>query len=153
MRIYCVITTKNRVKLFKKALDSVYAQTKKPNKIIIVSDSENQNFEEEKKLISKTDIILRDLYTNNYAGSLNTALDYILKEEIANESEFNLSDIYIAFLDDDDTWRKNYLEKCRQYLYDFPDFVVAGINYIKDGNKEGEKLSIPKALDKGSFLS
>ena len=153
MRIYCVITTKNRVKLFKKALDSVYAQTKKPNKIIIVSDSENQNFEEEKKLISKTDIILRDLYTNNYAGSLNTALDYILKEEIANESEFNLSDIYIAFLDDDDTWRKNYLEKCRQYLYDFPDFVVAGINYIKDGNKEVEKLSIPKALDKGSFLS
>ena len=153
MRIYCVITTKNRVELFKRALDSVHAQTKQPNKIIIVSDSENQNFEEEKKLISKTDIILRDLYTNNYAGSLNTALDYILKEEIANESEFNLSDIYIAFLDDDDTWRKNYLEKCRQYLYDFPDFVVAGINYIKDGNKEGEKLSIPKALDKGSFLS
>ena len=77
MRIYCIITTKNRVELFKRALDSVHAQTKQPNKIIIVSDSENQNFEEEKKLISKNDIILRDLYTNNYAGSLNTALDYI----------------------------------------------------------------------------
>ena len=152
MRIYCVITTKNRVELFQKALNSVHDQTKSPNKIIIISDSTDDNYEKEKKLILKTDTILRDIYERNYAGSLNTAIDYIIKEEYTNESQFNIKDIYIAFLDDDDTWRKNYLEVCRQYLYDSPDFVAAGLNYIKDNNKEGEKLEIPKILNKHSFL-
>ena len=153
MRIYCVIATKNRVDLLQTALNSVHSQTKPPNKIIIISDSTDSNYEEEKKLIQKTDIILKDKYKNNYAGSLNTAIDYIIKEEYLNESQFNISDIYIAFLDDDDTWRKNYLEICKQYLYDFPDFVVAGLNYITDNNEEGEKLEIPKLLKKDSFLA
>ena len=153
MRIYCVIATKNRVDLLQTALNSVHSQTKPPNKIIIISDSTDSNYKEEKKLIQKTDIILKDKYKNNYAGSLNTAIDYIIKEEYLNESQFNISDIYIAFLDDDDTWRNNYLEICKQYLYDFPDFVVAGLNYITDNNEEGEKLEIPKLLKKDSFLA
>ena len=124
MSIYCVITTKNRVELFQKALKSVQEQTKKPNKIIVVSDSDHDNYEKEKNLALNNAVILRDKYESNYAGNLNTAIDYIIKEEYNNQSIFDISNIYIAFLDDDDTWRKNYLETCRKYLYDSPDFVV-----------------------------
>ena len=153
MRIFSVIPTKNRVELFEKALNSVHAQTKKPNKIIIISDSTDDNYEKEKKLISKTDILLRDEYEHNYAGSLNTAINYIIKEEYINESQFKINDIYIAFLDDDDTWRENYLEVCNQYLYDFPDFVVAGLFRIDDKHKEGEKLEVFKKLSIENFLT
>ena len=153
MRIFCIIATKNRVELFKNALNSVHAQTKKPNKIIIISDSTNENYEKEIKIISKHDIILKDEYEHNYAGSLNTAINYILKEEYTNESLFNINDIYLAFLDDDDTWRENYMEICEQYLYDFPDFVVAGLFRVDDKNKEGEKLKVFEKLSIENFLT
>ena len=153
MRIYCIIATKNRVELFQEALKSVHVQTKKPNKIIIISDSTDDNYEKEIKLVSKNDIIIKDEYEHNYAGSLNTALNYILKEEYINESIFNINDIYLAFLDDDDTWRENYLEICEQYLYDFPDFVVAGLFRIDDKKKEGEKLEVFKELSIENFLT
>ena len=153
MSIYCVIATKNRVELLQKAFNSVLEQTKKPNKIIIASDSDDNNYEQEKNLVLNKAVILRDKYERNYAGNLNTAIDYIIKEEYNNQSIFNISDIYVAFLDDDDTWRKNYLETCKKYLYDSPDFVVAGLNYIEDNNKEGKKLAVPKILNKESFLS
>jgi len=153
MRIYCVIATKNRVELLQKALNSVHNQTKKPNKIIIVSDSDHDNYEKEKNLALNNSVILRDKYESNYAGNLNTAIDYIITEEYNNQSIFDISGIYIAFLDDDDTWRREYLETCIKYLYDAPDFVVASLNYIEDGNKDGKKLTVPKILNKESFLS
>lgn len=52
MKVYCVITTKNRIELFKKAFNSVQEQTKKPFQIIIISDSDDSNYEKEKALIS-----------------------------------------------------------------------------------------------------
>ena len=152
MKIYCVITTKNRFEFFQKAFYSVQEQTKKPYKIIIVSDSDNDNYEKEKNLVLKNGVLLKDEYEHNYAGSLNTAIDYIIKEEI-NNNKFDISNIYLAFLDDDDIWRKNYLEICKKYLYDSPDFVVASLNYIENNNSEGKKLEVPKLLNKESFLS
>ena len=53
MKIYCVIATKNRLELLQKALHSVEDQTKVPNKIIIVSDSDDDIYEKEKNLILK----------------------------------------------------------------------------------------------------
>ena len=153
MKIYCVIATKNRLELLQKALHSVEDQTKVPNKIIIVSDSDDDIYEKEKNLILKNSILLRDKYEHNYAGNLNTAIDYIIKEEINNEQIFDISNIYIAFLDDDDTWRKNYIEICSKHLYDRPDFVVAGLNYIEDNNLEGKKLEVSKKLNIESFLA
>ena len=152
MKIYCIITTKNRFELFNNSFNSVQKQTKKPFKIIIVSDSDNDIYEKEKNLISTKGILLKDKYEHNYAGSLNTAIDYIINEEINNNDIFDISKIYLAFLDDDDTWRENYLETCRKYLYDSPDFVAASLNYIEDTNTKGKKLELPKTLNKDSFL-
>ena len=156
MKIYCVITTKNRVEFLEKALSSVRGQTKKPDKIIIASDSDDDNYKAERNFIeNNTDniVLLKDEYEHNYAGNLNTAIDYIIREEIRAQSIFDISKIYLAFLDDDDTWKNNYLEICKKYLYDSPDFVVAGLNYKKDNNKDGEKLEIPKKLNRESFLA
>ena len=151
MKVYCVITTKNRIELFKKAFNSVQEQTKKPFQIIIISDSDDSNYEKEKALISKNGILLKDEYEHNYAGSLNTAIDHIIKEEM-NNNKFDLSNIYVAFLDDDDTWRKNYLETCIKHLYDSPYFVAAYLNYIEDNNPNGKKLEVSSILNKSSFL-
>ena len=153
MKIYCIIATKNRFELFQEVLKSVHVQTKKPNKIFIITDSTDDNYEKEIKLISKNDIIIKDEYDHNYAGSLNTAINYILKEEYTNKSIFNINNIYLAFLDDDDTWRENYLEICEQYLYDFPDFVVSGLFRVDDKNKEGQKLKAFKELSIENFLT
>ena len=153
MKIYSIITTKNRFDLFKNAFTSVLNQTKKPFQIIIISDSENYIYKKEKNFVAKNGVLLQDKYEHNYAGSLNTAIDYIIKEEINYNDIFDMSKIYLAFLDDDDTWRENYLETCMKYLYDYPDFVVASLNYIKDNDTKGEKLEAPKKLSKESFLA
>ena len=81
---------------------------------------------------------------------LNTAIDNIVLRHVIHNSE-DPNEIYIAFLDDDDAWRENYIEKCSAKLISKPDFVVAGLNYHSEENDS--QLSVPSSFNKSSFLS
>ena len=110
MKIFVIITTKNRIDLLSKAILSVLNQTRKPDEIILVTDSTDKIRLLEKELINNLNVTyLISKYTHNYAGALNTGIHYIIREKINN---FKLDGIYIATLDDDDFWDETYLEKC-----------------------------------------
>lgn len=148
MKIIGLITTKNRLELFERALKSAFNQTRKPDRLIVVSDSLPQYKQEERHLAAKfgTEYI-DDTYAHNYAGSLNSAIHYIIKTNITNSGCFD--DTYLATLDDDDLWMDNYLEECEKALSG-EDFVVSGLIYCNEDGKK--KLTIPDDLTIDSFL-
>lgn len=148
MKIICVITTRDRVELFSRALKSVIKQTRKPDMLITVSDSKFENKILEKNMVDAFNAeFIENKYTSNYAGSLNTAMHYIIEKTIFNGC--NCSDTYIALLDDDDIWYDTYLEKCEQQLKG-EDFIVSGLIYCNEAGKQ--KLSIPTTLSLDDFL-
>ena len=149
MKIIAILTIKNRITFIKKVLSSIETQTRKPDKIIIVTDSTEENIKLEQEIISNHKIeYIKDIYSHNYAGSLNSAMNFILKNCINNIDE--IQDIYIATIDDDDLWHLDYLEKSEKAIKNNEDFVVSGIIYK---NEEGQKyLSIPNNLTIHSFL-
>lgn len=148
--IIVVIATKNRPDLFALASGSVSKQTKKPSEVIVTSDSTDENKEIERSICLYYGFtFIEDKYTHNYAGNLNTAIDYIIKAKLIDSKE-GIKDTYIAFLDDDDTWDYSYLEKCSKALKEDTDFVVAGLFYETDEKRF--PLDIPVKLTKKSFL-
>ncbi len=150
MKIIGIIATKNRNELLCNAIKSALSQTRKLEELIIVSDSDEECLDKDKKLCENICTFLKNQYTRNYAGNLNTAIDYIVLKYIINLKE-NPNNIYVAFLDDDDIWKSSYIEKCCNILYKNPDFVVAGLNYHTD--EKIIKLDIPQHFDETSFLS
>lgn len=148
MKIIGVITTKNRPQLFSKALSSALSQSRKLDQLIVVSDSTTDNLAIEKQIAGERAVFLTDIYTNNYAGSLNTALHFVIEQNLFSAHSYD--DTYIAFLDDDDVWNKNYLEKCESVVTKGEDFVITGLNYYDE--YKCQKLSIPQTVSIGDFL-
>src|SRR5574344_1692738 len=147
-----IIATKNRPRLLLKALNSALSQSKPLDELIVVSDSDGDTFAEDRRICScsKDVRFVHDKYARNYAGNLNTAIDFLIREQI-DAGTFNPAETYLAFLDDDDSWRTNYVERCRSKLYSSPDFVVPVINYICD--EKTCPLDIPETLGRNSFLA
>ena len=102
MKIIAIIATKNRIKFLAKSLQSIEKQIIKPSEIIVTSDSDEQFKDEEIKLCELYHAnLIHNSLTNNYAGNLNSAITYIINHCLSNISI--LDEIYVAFLDDDDT--------------------------------------------------
>ncbi|MCK9626673.1 MAG: glycosyltransferase [Bacteroidales bacterium] len=147
MKITTIITTKNRVSLFERALKSVLNQIRQPDEIIVVSDSAEDNFLKEKDIVNDYATIIKDRYTHNYPGSLNTAIHFKLGNDLFHYVDYQNE--YIAFLDDDDIWYPEYLLKC-EIACQNKDFVISGIRYISE---KGEIfLSIPQEVKVDDFL-
>lgn len=149
-KIIGIIATKNRNHLLKIALASALNQTRRLDELIVVSDSDGDCFEDDKDLCNGKCTFLKDRYTRNYAGNLNTAIDYVVLHYLI-QNEDNPDNIYIAFLDDDDSWKETYIESCHNALSSNTDFVVAGLNYYSEG--KSFPLNVPTHLDQLSFLS
>jgi glycosyltransferase involved in cell wall biosynthesis len=157
MEIISIITTKNRPNFLEKALYSIKNQKRYPNIIILVTDSNETNIEKEKNIIKNFDLIyLTNEFNKNYAGSLNTAIHYLLNckynksiNEKINKLNLDFENTYIAILDDDDEWNYDYLYELESKM-NGEDFCIAGLIYK---NEEGEKeLSIPNELSIHDFL-
>lgn len=148
--IIVVVATKNRVSLLTNALESISIQTKKPLDVFVASDSTYENECVERTLCSKYGFsFLKDKYTHNYAGNLNTAVESIFAK-YAFENRYDLDNLYVAFLDDDDTWHKEYLRECWNAHTTKTDIVVCGLNYHTD--EKTFPLSIPHNLTIDLFL-
>lgn len=147
--IYVIITTKDRSNLLKNALESVLSQSYQPKKIIVVSDSKKEEREKEENYIKNISGKVKYICNKRskcYGGSLNTAVDYLMNTEELKK----LLSSYIAILDDDDIWEKNYLKDCVEGLDKEYDFLIPGIKLFRD--EEPINLSIPKKLNFKSFL-
>jgi GT2 family glycosyltransferase len=151
-KIIAIITTKNRLPLLENALISVSSQTKKPFLSILVSDSIETTKPLERELARKHHFIYleNNFHTHNYAGSLNTVIDYLIEQYYFSDGE-HFDDYYFASLDDDDLWKENYLEEIGNVLTPEIDIVVTGI-WMNKVDK-GFPLSIPDTLSFESFLT
>lgn len=148
--IIVVIATKNRPELLATAIQSVITQKRQANEVILVSQSNLDNQHIEKQLCQQHQFIfLQNKNTDNYAGNLNTAIEYIIKNRLLIQNK-KIDNTFIAFLDDDDWWEKDYLFCCQKAILPNTDFVVTGLNY--HSNNENKALSIPQTLNIQDFL-
>ncbi|AXG70810.1 putative glycosyl transferase [Kordia sp. SMS9] len=144
MKIIAVIATHNRCQLLKRALQSVMEQRYTPNAIFVVSDSDPQYHEAEEKICQEVPCtFLKNKRTSNYAGALNTALEAIIKVyDLTNN-------LYVAFLDDDDTWHTDYLHTIIQTKQRVAIYLTNIIRIAKDHQK---KMQLPLRLSDQDFL-
>lgn len=100
-KVSVIIPTHNRGNDIKKSIYSVINQTFRPYEIIIVSDGSTDNT---KQVVSKIQEEYNNIYFYEYFPNMgaNHARNYGI-----NKSNGNI----IAFLDDDDEWLENKLEK------------------------------------------
>ena len=106
-------------KLLFKTLLSVFKQTTKPYEIIIIfSNKISQN---QKKLLLKKNKNLKIFFSKNGNVSLNR-----------NYGALKAKGNYIAFLDDDDLWSKDYLRLIKKRLSEnSPKSIITWLNKIK----------------------
>ncbi|MCD8438245.1 glycosyltransferase [Tenacibaculum dicentrarchi] len=144
MKIFTVVVTNNRTNLLKRALESISNQTRKPDFVVVVSNSTKLNQLIEKKLcLSFGFDWLMNLRTSNYAGGLNTGIEHYLKYNKIDEK------LYFSSLDDDDQWNIDYLYELEKNG-DNTDIILA--NIIRDDSLNKRKLYLPEKLDFHSFL-
>lgn len=136
MKVSVVIPTHNRSDLLKRAVNSVLKQSHKDLEVIIVSDGSTDDTSE---VISKFESLDQRVKSISYSPAQGANVARNKGIEIS-QSE------YIAFLDDDDEW---YLDKLEKQLNVFANdshigLVYTGVNVIYVNEKE-EYLSIGKA--------
>ena len=127
MNISVVIPTYNRIELLKRSIDSVINQTIKPSEIIIVDDGSNDGTE---AMVKKKYDSLKLIKQKNKGASAarNTGIK-------ASSGE------WICFLDSDDEWKNNKLEKQITFVANNSDYKFFHSNeiWIKNGKRINQK--------------
>ena len=93
-----VVTTYDRPTLVKRALQSVFAQTYSSLEIIVVEDGSSTDTESWLRAQDSTVKYICHQMNKGLAAARNTGLKHASGE-------------YIAYLDDDDEWKPNRIEK------------------------------------------
>jgi len=123
-----IIVTYNRNKLLERSLKSVLKQSLQPKEIIIVN---NYHKPLKNKFKSSKIKIIESIKNFDSADGRNIG-------SITDSSK------YLAFLDDDDYWHKDYLKISKKYILNkFPDILIANKIYFDDG-----KYKIFKKINK-----
>lgn len=136
--IIAIIPTLCRPSL-QKAIDSIHQQTRQPDAIIVIYDDVPPN-------VSGEITLLRNQRTKNLSGAINTALYNIVK------NGYSLERTFIAVLDDDDLWKRDYIKQNMSVVNEDVNWVISGLIRIDRDNLEGKKLKIPHNLDPRLFL-
>jgi len=127
MNISVVIPTYNRIELLKRSIDSVINQTIKPSEIIIVDDGSNDGTE---AMVKKKYDSLKIIKQKNKGAS--AARNSGIK---ASSGE------WICFLDSDDEWKNDKLEKQIIAVANNSDYKFFHSNeiWIKNGKRINQK--------------
>jgi len=155
--IFVVIPTKDRRQCLVRALRSIALQSFRPTATLVVGDAQEDieglgtslaDFSPEQgKAVPLVPLVNKG--ARNLSGSLNTALSHIL-----NEMHADPATSYIAFLDDDDSWDREYLEECfTSAINQDLDWVIAGITRHEADDEEGVDLTIPPGITIHDFLT
>ncbi len=145
-KVSIVIPTYNREKIICKAIDSALSQTCKNLEIIIIDDGSTDNT---KAVLEKYGSRLNYFYQDNkgISGARNTGI---------NRS----SGDYIAFLDSDDYWLPDKLEKQIALFLKYPEFGMVACQCASIGadgqfrqkNRPGKSGSVLLDLFKKNFI-
>ncbi len=118
--VSCVIPTHNRADLLPRAIKSIQNQTYKNLEIIIVSDGSTDNTAKVMKALCETDARIKFIdYPSAQGGNFARNIGI---EKARGE--------LIAFLDDDDEWLPEKIEKQIQLINDEVGLVYTGVKII-----------------------
>lgn len=112
LSVSVIIPTYNRSKLLKEAIGSVLSQDYTNIELLIIDDGSTDDTSQVVSAIS--DSRIKYIYKKN--GGVSTARNIGLE---------NATGEFIAFLDSDDSWPKNYLFTMINVLIDNPDYSIA----------------------------
>lgn len=122
-----IITTRNRLEYLKEALKSVLNQTYQNIEIIIVNDASEDGTKEYLNTIENKNIKI--INNHNPKGA-----------NYCRKAGLNLSKgHYIAFLDDDDIWKKDKIKKQLSIMKQYDDVGIVTCHYIGI-NEKGQKI-------------
>jgi len=140
--VSAVIITKNRKNLLEKALTSIFRQTYKNIEIIIVDDASTDGSEQYiKEIFSNYKFKYFYILPENSRGG-NYARNIGIK---------NSNGKFVAFLDDDDEWKAEKIEKQVKHWNENKTSECIACGLIKEyDSKHREKQSINK-LQEGDF--
>jgi len=133
-----VIPTYNRYTLLKRAINSLLAQTYPIDEIIVVDDGSRDNTKDIKKDFPEIIYIYQE--NQGVSAARNVGI-----QRAKNE--------WIAFLDSDDEWHKEKLEKQVAFHKNNPDTLMSYTDEVWIRN--GQKVKIPKKyrkIGKDAFL-
>lgn len=128
-RISVIIPTYNRQKLLARAIESVLNQTFKDFELIIVDDGSTDNTKEVVREFQKRDSRIKYIWQENSGAPARPK----------NTGIKNAKGNYIAFLDDDDEWLSEKLEKQLELFEGLESdlgFVGCNILVINESNKK-----------------
>ena len=127
--ISVVIPLFNKEKYIQKAIKSVLAQTYTHFELIVVNDGSTDDGPE----IVRQLIAPRILLIEQSNGGVSIARNNGVKA-----AKYN----YIAFLDADDWWDKNFLEEMNNLIEEVPEAGLYGCNYIHVKNKQNRPSKV-----------
>ena len=139
--ISIVMPTYNSDKYIKESIDSILNQTYSNWELIIIDDSSTDNTS---KILSN----YRDKRIKVYKNETNKGVAYSRNKGIS----LCTSDV-IAFLDSDDIWAKDKLEK-QIYLYSRErQFIFTGSYFIDEiGKQNSYQLKVPEKINRNELL-
>ncbi|WP_462167640.1 glycosyltransferase family 2 protein [Pseudoalteromonas sp. GB43] len=154
-QVAAIIATKNRSDLLKnRALHSILNQSRLPDYLIVVDDSP-ENVQQQNRYIVESLALsnchkqyLINQRTQGASGAWNTAVDYLC----AQQGKY-FDSLFLAFLDDDDEWHSDYLERCLATASMKNCNMVAAGFYRYESNDQPPIESLPPTfLDEDLFL-
>ena len=145
LSIAAVIATHNRPQLLaKRSLVSIADQTRPPDLLIVVDDSDpgirrsNRAVMAEFKAVGIKTVYLENHRTPGAAGAWNTALAHL---------QATVPSTFVAILDDDDSWEPEYLHQCEKAVSERGlDMAASGIIYHESATPRGRLLDPPDRL-------
>lgn len=143
--IVAVVATHNRPQLLaRRSLPSIANQTRPPDMLIVVDDSDlrirsfNKAAVAEFNAVGTKTVYLNNSRTQGASGAWNTALIHL---------QSTIPSAFVAILDDDDSWEPEYLHQCEKMVSERSlDMTASGIIYHESATMKGKLLDPPDRL-------
>lgn len=153
--IAVVIATCDRGNLLaERALPAVVRQSYIPDYLVVVDDSQPENRPRNQQIVaSATTGKVRATYRENSrtkgaSGSWNTALAFL------HANAQDPSNLFVAVLDDDDSWAPDYLQRCFEQVCERNlDMVAADIHRLETTPEDALLTTAPDRLCAADFLT
>jgi glycosyltransferase involved in cell wall biosynthesis len=152
MRFSVIVPTYKRTDKLERALESIASQTYSDFELIVVDDNPEQEFRD------KVEEIVGDL-NSDFEVKLVVNDDGQGVSSARNLGIENASSDYIAFLDDDDEWKPEKLEKeAEAFQQNNYDAVYSAIEMYRDGEvqdivRKEEKIGLEQILERDKIGS
>jgi SAM-dependent methyltransferase/glycosyltransferase involved in cell wall biosynthesis len=154
VEVVALIATADRPNLLEaRALPSILAQRQLPDRVVVVNDSRtpasHSLSEAVARRVSSAGIavqLLRNRRTRGAPGAWNSGLDHILRHSAKP------SQVFVAFLDDDDEWLSDHVARCRSIIASRnPDVLAA--QFCRIDHRTHKPTPPPERLQSADFLT